>query len=194
MLVSWSAPPSSPGGKIYQLVIPTAWYPCAFLWKISGMPPFSVCMRQLFESAEKDKFYSKLCCCLQSTLADDKVIILGDFNARVGQDADSWKEVLGRHSVGNCNDNRRLLMELCTEQQIVITALSSSKMTDLKQPGCILGPNIRNLLSTPLGTSVTSRTSFTPKWYPALNVTPTIAKCAANLGCSSNLYQEKEVS
>ena len=41
------------------------------------------------ELAEKDKFYSELCSCLQSTPADDKVIILGDFNARVGQDADS---------------------------------------------------------------------------------------------------------
>ena len=41
------------------------------------------------EPAEKDKFYSELRSCLQSTLADNKVIILGKFNAKVGQDADS---------------------------------------------------------------------------------------------------------
>ena len=68
------------------------------------------------EPAEKDKFYLELYSCLQSTPAD-KVIILGDFNARVGQDADSWKGVLGRHSAGNCNNNGCLLLELCTEQQ-----------------------------------------------------------------------------
>ncbi|XP_037801318.1 uncharacterized protein LOC119596220 [Penaeus monodon] len=34
---------------------------------------------------------------------------------------DAWKGVLGRHGVGNCNDNGRLLLELCTEQQLVIT-------------------------------------------------------------------------
>jgi len=73
------------------------------------------------EPAEKDRFYSELRGHLQSIPADDKVIILGDFNARVGQDVDAWKGVLGRHGVGNCNDNGRLLLELCTEQQLVIT-------------------------------------------------------------------------
>ena len=73
------------------------------------------------EPTEKNKFYSDLRSCLQSTPADDKVIILGDFNAIVGQDTDSWKGVLGRHGVGNYNDNGRLLLELCTEEQFVIT-------------------------------------------------------------------------
>ena len=73
------------------------------------------------EPAEKDKFYSELRSCLQSTPAGNKVIILGDFNASVGQDVDSWKWVLGRHGIGNCNDNRHLLLELCTDQQLVIT-------------------------------------------------------------------------
>ena len=65
------------------------------------------------EPAEKDKFYSEL----RSTSVDDKVIILSDFNAKVGQDAESCKGVLGRHGVGNCNGNGRLLLE----QQVVLT-------------------------------------------------------------------------
>ena len=68
------------------------------------------------ESTDKNKFYSELHSCLQSIPADDKVIILGDFNARVSQDANSWKGVLDRYSVGNCNNNMHLLLELCTEQ------------------------------------------------------------------------------
>ena len=73
------------------------------------------------EPAEKDKFYSELRILLQGTPTDDKLFVLGDFNARVGQDAVTWKGILGRHGVGNCNDNRRLLLEFCMEQQLVIT-------------------------------------------------------------------------
>ena len=102
------------------LVILIAWCPCAFLWKISDI--FSIYTPNLqAESAEKDKVYTVLCSCLQITPAGDKGIILGDFNDRVGQDADPWKRVLGRHNVGNCNDNGHLLLDLSTEQQLVNT-------------------------------------------------------------------------
>ena len=39
------------------------------------------------EPAEKDKFYSEFRSLLQNTPADDKLLILGDFNAKVSQDA-----------------------------------------------------------------------------------------------------------
>ena len=32
---------------------------------------------------------------------NDKILILGDFIARVGRDSVAWKGVLGRRSVGN---------------------------------------------------------------------------------------------
>ena len=73
------------------------------------------------DPADKDKFYSDLRRLLLDTPADDKVIVLGDFNARVGSDSEAWKGVLGKHGVGNCNDNGRLLLEFCSELQFVIT-------------------------------------------------------------------------
>ncbi|RXN33787.1 craniofacial development 2 [Labeo rohita] len=75
----------------------------------------------LAEPAEKDKFYTDLHNLLQRTPADDKVIILGDFNARVGRDSEAWQGVLGKHGVGSCNDNGHLLLEFCAEQQLSIT-------------------------------------------------------------------------
>ena len=49
------------------------------------------------DPADKDKFYSDLRRLLLDTPADDKVIVLGDFNARVGSDSEAWKGVLGKH-------------------------------------------------------------------------------------------------
>lgn len=75
----------------------------------------------LADPADKDSFYSDMRRLLNNTPANDKVMILGDFNARVGRDSEAWKGVLGRHGIGNCNDNGRLLLEFCTEYQLTIT-------------------------------------------------------------------------
>ena len=68
----------------------------------------------------------------QSTPVDDKVIIFGDFKARLDQDADFWKGVLSRHGVGNYNDNGRLLLDLCTMQQLVIPSTIFQQKDRLK--------------------------------------------------------------
>ena len=73
------------------------------------------------DEGEKDKFYTELQNLVRKTPVEDKVIILGDFNARVGQDFEAWKGALGKHGIGKCNDNGGRLLELCMEQQLIIT-------------------------------------------------------------------------
>ena len=70
------------------------------------------------DPADRDRFYSDL---MQDVPPSDKVVIMGEFNARVGRDAQAWKGVLGNHVVGNCNDNGRLLLLFCAEQELTIT-------------------------------------------------------------------------
>ncbi|XP_051627116.1 uncharacterized protein LOC127462510 [Manacus candei] len=84
------------------------------------------------DPVEKDKFYADLRRLTQKVPADDKIIILGDFNVRVGKNFESWKGILGKHGVGNCNDNGRLLLEFCAEQQLTITNTIFQQKDSLK--------------------------------------------------------------
>ena len=68
----------------------------------------------------KEKFYEELDYLITSTKSE-KLIILGDFNARVGADHHAWHNVLGKHGIGNCNSNGHLLLNLCSSHDLGIT-------------------------------------------------------------------------
>ena len=68
-----------------------------------------------------EQFSANLSSVLDSVLANDKLILLGDFNARVGRDHCRWEGVLGRHGTGNLNANGLLLLSKCTEYDLAVT-------------------------------------------------------------------------
>ena len=61
-----------------------------------------------------------------------KVLVIGDFSAQVGKDFDVWPGVLGRHGVGKCNDNGRMLLELRAEHALPITNTLFQQKTRFK--------------------------------------------------------------
>ncbi|KAI8519286.1 hypothetical protein Bbelb_025430 [Branchiostoma belcheri] len=69
----------------------------------------------------KEKFYEDLDSLVKETPVEDKLILLGDFNTRVGTDYSNWKGILGPHGTGKMNANGQLLLTLCAENNLTIT-------------------------------------------------------------------------
>ena len=60
----------------------------------------------------KDNFYDTLYSTLRIILQNDKIILLGDINARVGINHDIWQGVNGYHGVGSMNSSGLWLLPL----------------------------------------------------------------------------------
>ncbi|CAH1250114.1 Hypp8770 [Branchiostoma lanceolatum] len=74
-----------------------------------------------YDDATRANFYADLGRVLSNVPKSDKLIVLGDFNARVGSDCPGWGRVLGTQARGRTNSNGSLLLELCTELDLAIT-------------------------------------------------------------------------
>nr|VZI26919.1 unnamed protein product [Spirometra erinaceieuropaei] len=71
--------------------------------------------------AVRDKFYEDMYALLATVSKADKLIVLGDFNARVGTDHTTWRGVLGPHGLRGSNDNGLLLLRACAEHRLTLT-------------------------------------------------------------------------
>ena len=69
----------------------------------------------------KDKFYDNLDWVISATSRTDKLILLGDFNARVDIYHQTCEGVIGTEEVGKCNSNGPLLLRKCAEHELLIT-------------------------------------------------------------------------
>ena len=68
----------------------------------------------------KDKFYDDLDSVISATLRTDKLILLGDFNTRVGTGHQTWEGVIGTEGIGKCNSNGLLLLKKCEEHELLL--------------------------------------------------------------------------
>ena len=69
----------------------------------------------------KETYYNQPKCTLRNIPSTDKLLLIGDFNARIGRENDKWPLALGKYGIGNCNSNGELLLALCTEFDLIVT-------------------------------------------------------------------------
>ena len=68
----------------------------------------------------KETFYAALDELLTDIPAADNLVLLGDFNARVGRGKHLWPPI-GSNGMGKMNSNGLMLLTKCTEHSLVIT-------------------------------------------------------------------------
>ena len=69
----------------------------------------------------KDKFYENLASTIRNIPSTKQLVLLGNFNARMGADNDLWPSCLGPFGVGKMNENGQQLLELCAFHNLCIT-------------------------------------------------------------------------
>ena len=68
----------------------------------------------------KSQFYLDLQDAFDSVPGGDMLYIMGDFNAEVGGEHDTWKNVIGNYALGQINDNGHRLLEFCRLNKLCI--------------------------------------------------------------------------
>ena len=72
------------------------------------------------EDHVKDEFYDRLNVTLNRIPVDDHLLLLGDFNARVGANHAAWPDIIGHFGIGKMNENGQRVLELCSQHELCI--------------------------------------------------------------------------
>ena len=74
-----------------------------------------------YSDDEVEDFYDQLQSAINKTPCQDILIIMGDFNAKVGCEWEPWNGVIGKFGIGDINDRGEKLPSFCTSNSLCIT-------------------------------------------------------------------------
>jgi exonuclease III len=72
------------------------------------------------EEDERQAFYVQLNEVLRKQKRRDIIILGGDLNAKVGQENEGLEHIMGRHGLGEKNENGQLLVDFCARYDLII--------------------------------------------------------------------------
>ncbi|VDP42490.1 unnamed protein product [Schistosoma margrebowiei] len=73
-----------------------------------------------YNKDNKDQFYDRLQSVIEKCPTKDLTILMGDFNTKVGTDNTGYEDIMGRHGLGQKNENGERFANLCAFNKLVI--------------------------------------------------------------------------
>ena len=72
------------------------------------------------DESDKEEFYNRIMTIVQGRPQRNIVILMGDFNAKIGNNNTGYEEVMGQQGIGEMNDNGERFADLCATADLVI--------------------------------------------------------------------------